>query len=109
MKLRITLLVLAAILMAAHFLRSASLLPMLLSLAAPFLLFIRRRWSLVTVQSLTVIAAFIWLTALSGIIQQRVFEGRSWTVSAIILCVVAGYNLLTGWLLNNAMVKEKYP
>lgn len=109
MKLRITLLGLAAVLMAAHFLRTASFLPMLFSLAAPFLLLIRKRWSLVTVQSLTVIAALVWLLTLSDIIQQRVFEGRSWTVSAVILCVVAGYNLLTGWLFGSPIVREKYP
>ena len=109
MKLRITLLAFAAILTAAHFLRAFSIIPMLICLAAPFLLFIKKRWSLVTVQALTVIAAIIWLFTLNGIVQQRIFEGRSWTVSAIILGVVTGYTLLTGWLLNSPSVKENYP
>jgi hypothetical protein len=108
MKLRITLLALAAILIAAHFLRSFAIIPMLMCLAAPFVLLIKRRWSLITVQALTVVAAVIWLSALNGIIQQRVLEGRSWTASAIILGVVTGYTLLTGWLLNSPSVKEKY-
>jgi hypothetical protein len=108
MKLRITLLALAAILIAAHFLRSFAIIPMLICLAAPFILLIKRRWSLITVQALTVVAAVIWLSALNGIIQQRVLEGRSWTASAIILGVVTGYTLLTGWLLNSPSVKEKY-
>jgi hypothetical protein len=109
MKLRITLLVLASVLMAAHFLRSFAILPMLICLAAPFLLLVKKRWSLFTLQALTVVAAVIWLMTLNGIIQERVLEGRSWTASAIILGVVAGYTLLTGWLLNNPVVKEKYP
>ena len=109
MKLRITLLALSAILIAAHFLRTFSILPMLICLAAPFLLFIKKRWSLLTVQALTVVAAVIWLFTLNDIIQQRIFEGRSWTASAIILGAVAGYTLLTGWLLNSPIVKEKYP
>ena len=81
---------------------------MLLCLAAPFLLLIKNRWSLLTVQALTVVGAGIWLGALNAIIQQRLFEGLSWTASAIILGVVAGYTLLTGWLLNSPIVKEKY-
>jgi len=109
MKLRITLLVLAAILIAAHFLRTSSILPMLLCLAAPFLLLIKKRWSLLAVQALTVIAALIWLLTLQGIIQERLIEGRSWVPSAIILGVVTVYTLLTGWLLNSPVVKEKYP
>lgn len=109
MKLRITLLVLAAILMAAHFMRSFSIVPMVICLAAPFLLLIKKRWSLLTVQVLTVLATVIWLFTLNDIIQQRIHEGRSWTASAIILGVVTSYTLLTGWLLNSPIVKEKYP
>ena len=105
MKLRITLLALSAILLAAHFLRTFN---MLICLAAPFILLIKKRWSLLTIQALTVVGAGIWLGTLNGIIQQRLFEGRSWTASGIILGVVAGYTLLTGWLLNSPVVKEKY-
>ena len=108
MKLRITLLALASILIAAHFLRISAIISVLICLTAPFLLLIKKRWSLLTVQALTVVAAGIWLLTLNGIIQQRIQEGRSWTVSAIILGVVAGYTLLTGWLLNSPVVKEKY-
>ena len=109
MKLRITLLALSAILLAAHFLRASTPIPLLICFAAPFLLAIKKRWSLRIIQALTILGAVIWLLTLSDIIQQRVFEGRSWTVSAIILCVVAGYTLLTGWLLESPIVKEKYP
>jgi hypothetical protein len=70
MKLRITLLALASILLAAHFLRTFSIIPMLICLASPFLLLIKKRWSLRTVQALTVVAAIIWLFTLQGIIQQ---------------------------------------
>jgi hypothetical protein len=108
MKLRIALLALASLILAAHFLRSSSIFFVLICLAAPFILLIKKRWSLVTVQALTFVAAVVWLVTLNGIIQARVYEGRSWTASAIILGLVAGYTLLTGWLLNNPVVKEKY-
>ena len=104
MKLRIFLLALSAILLAAHFLRTFSI-----SLSAPFILLIKKRGSLLAVQALTVVAATIWLFTLQGIIQLRIQEGRSWTASAIILGVVAGCTILTGWLLNSPVVKEKYP
>lgn len=109
MKLRFLPIILAAVLLAAHFLRSYSLLPMALSLLAPFLLLIKKRWSLVTLQLLTIPAAAIWMFTLSSIIQQRLFEGRSWTASAIILGVVTAFTLLAGWLLNSPKVKERYP
>lgn len=108
MKFRYVPIILTAILLAAHFLRSYSLLPMTLCLMAPFLLFIKQRWSLLTLQLLTIPAALIWLVTLSGIIQQRIFEGRSWTASAIILGGVALFTLFAGWLLNSPQLKEKF-
>jgi hypothetical protein len=101
-------LILSALLLAAHYLRSYSLIQVVLCLAAPFLLLIKRRWSLVVLQTLCTAAAFIWLYALYGIIQQRIQEGRSWMVSGIILVLVAIFNLLAGWLLNSRIVKDKY-
>lgn len=108
MKLRISLLALSAILIAAHFLRTSSLVPMLICLAAPFLLYIKKRWSVLVIQALTVIAAAVWLLTLYAIIQERIIEGREWIGPVIILGVVAGYTLLTGWLLNSPVVKEQY-
>ena len=109
MKLRYTLIILAAVLLAAHFLRSFSILPMALCLLAPFLLLIRKRWSLITLQLSTIPAALIWLLTLYGIIQQRIFEQRSWIASAIILGVVSAFTLFAGWLLNSPEVKEQFP
>jgi hypothetical protein len=109
MKFRLVPIILAAIVLAAHFLRSFDLLPMFVCLAAPLLLMIKKRWSLVTLQLLTLPAALIWLLTLYGIIQERVFEGRSWIASAIILGAVAAFTLLAGWLLNAPAVKARYP
>lgn len=108
MKSRLIPLILSAVVMAAHFLRSFDLIPMLLCLAAPFLLLIKKRWVLYILQSLTVISALIWMYTLYGIIQERIFEGRSWITSAIILGVVAAFSLFSGWLLNSSKVKENY-
>jgi len=109
MKLRYIPIILASVLIAAHFLRTFSLVPMTVCLLAPFLLLIKKRWSPITLQLLTIPAALIWLITLNGIIQQRIFEDRSWTASAIILGGVALFTLFAGWLLNSPEVKERYP
>jgi hypothetical protein len=73
------------------------------------LLFIKKRWSLVTLQLLTLPAAVIRLFTLNGIIQQGIFEHRSWTASAIILGVVTVFTLFASWRLNSLKIKEHYP
>ena len=109
MKLRLTPLILSAVLIAAHFLRTYSLLPVALSMVAPLLLLVRRRWSLYVLQGLTVLAALIWLLALWGIIQQRLLEGRSWLASGLILGAVALFTLFSGWLLSSPKLRDNYP
>ena len=109
MKLRILPLIISAVVIAAHFLRSYSLVPMLMCLAAPALLLVKRYWSLLALQVLSVASALIWLWALYDIIQQRIFEGRSWIASAVILVSVALFTLYSGWLLNTPQVKRHYP
>jgi hypothetical protein len=109
MKLRLIPLILNALLVVAHFLRSDSLFRMLLCLAAPGLLFIKKYWSLVVLQALFVAAVLIWLFALYDIIQQRLMEGQRWWPSAIILGLVAVFALYSGWLLETPQVKKHYP
>lgn len=109
MKSRLIPLILSAVVMAAHFLRSFDLIPMLFCLLAPFLLLIKKRWVLYVLQSLTVVSALVWMYTLYGIIQERILEGRSWTASAVILGVVAIFTLFSGWLLNSPKVEDNYP
>jgi hypothetical protein len=108
MKFRLIPLILSAVLLAAHFLRSFDLIPMLFCLAAPFLLLIKKRWVLRILQALTVVSALIWLYALYGIVQERIFEGRSWVASAIILGIVAALSLFSGWFLNSPKIRDNY-
>jgi hypothetical protein len=108
MKYRLIPLILSAVLLAAHFLRSFDLMPMLFCLAAPFLLLIKKRWVLRILQALTVVSALIWSYALYVIIQERIFEGRSWVASAVILGIVAAFSLFSGWLLNSPKIRDNY-
>jgi hypothetical protein len=108
MKLRLAPLILSALLVAAHFLRSGDMLPVLLCLLAPGLLFVRKPWSLVVIQALCVVSALIWLFVLFGIIQERLITGQPWWPSALILGLVAAFSLYSGWLLESPDVKEHY-
>ena len=109
MKLRILPFIISALLLAAHFLRSNSLLVVVLCILVPFLLFIKKRWVLWVLQVFTVIAAVMWMIALNAIIQTRIFEGRSWVASGIILGLVALFTLGSGLWLNATQVKNSYP
>ena len=109
MKLRVNLILLCALLVAAHFLRSYNLIPVLLCLAAPLLLLIRRRWVVYLLQALTLIVSGIWFFTLANIMAQRQLENRSWTASAIILGLVILFNLFSGWSLNQPEFKRNYP
>jgi len=61
MILRIVPLVIASLLLAAHFLRGGSLGLMVVTVLAPLLLLIRKRWSLIVVQLSAYAAAAVWL------------------------------------------------
>lgn len=99
---------LASILMAAHFLRGGSLELALVSILVPFLLLIRKSWSLIAVQLSAYAAAGIWLLTTMDVIRDRMLAGKPWTLSAIILGSVTLFTVIAGMLLNSPRVKEKY-
>ncbi|GAB4450137.1 MAG: hypothetical protein Kow0031_32600 [Anaerolineae bacterium] len=108
MILRVSLVLLSAILLAAHFLRAGNLLLMALCLLLPALLLIRRPWSLWLLQGFAYLGAFIWLTTLAQIVLARMAVGRSYGASVAILGAVALLTLLSGALLNSAVIRRRY-
>ena len=108
MRLRISLFVVAALLLGAHFLRAGSLALVALCVAAPLLFFWRQRWSLILLQLLAYCAAAIWIAAAVQLVQMREQLGQPWTVAAIILGSVALLTLLAGLLLNSRAIRERY-
>lgn len=106
---RISLYVVAALLIAAHFLRQGSLVLTAVCLLVPLLFFYRRRWSLIVLQLGAYLSAGKWVVALLLIVQQRLAEGRPWTVAAIILGTVIVLTVAAGVLLNSRSITEKYP
>ncbi len=109
MRLRISLFVVAALLLGAHFLRAGSLALVALCVAAPLLFFWRQRWSLILLQLLAYCAAATWIAAAIQLVQLREQLGQPWTVAAIILGSVALLTLLAGLLLNARALRERYP
>jgi len=109
MGLRISLFVLAALLLGAHFLRAGNFAMVALCLAAPLLFFYRKRWSLIALQFLAYCAAATWIGVAIQLVQMRQQTGQPWTAAAIILGSVALFTLLAGLLLNSRATKQRYP
>ncbi len=84
---------LSFLLLGAHFLHHQNLILMAISLAAPWILFIRRRWALRVVQAVLVIAALEWLWTAVSLAQERINAGDPWKRMAIILGAVAMWTL----------------
>lgn len=106
---RISLYVVAAVLIAAHFLRVGNLIGVALCLAAPLLFLLRRRWSLLVLQWLAYVAAAVWLATAWQIVDMCLAFGAPWLRSLIILAAVAGVTVLAGGLLNSNSLKARYP
>ena len=95
-------------LLAAHFSRAGLLPFVILSLAVPLLLFIRKAWAARTLQLLLLLGAFEWIRAMLGYIKVRKMIGDDWTRLAIILIVVALLTALSGLVFQGKSLKERY-
>ena len=109
MVLRISLFVIAAVLLGAHFLRAGNLALVALCVAAPLPFLSRKWWSLVLRQLLAYGAAGTWIAVAVRLVQAREQYGQPWTAAAIILGSVALFTLLAGLLLNSRSIRERYP
>jgi hypothetical protein len=102
-------LVLASLLIAAHFFRSARLELVVLALLFPLLLLVKQRWSLILVQIGTFAAAAVWLFTAAHLVMVRTYMGKPWTAASIILGSVALFTIFAGALLSSRAVKSRYP
>jgi hypothetical protein len=105
---RIALYVIAALLIAAHFLRGGNFVAVALCLATPLLFLVRRRWSLLVLQGLAFAAAGIWLMTALHLAAERQFFGEPWMRATAILAAVAAVSLLAGGLLFAGKFRERY-
>lgn len=109
MKLLISLYVIAALLLAAHFLRTGSSGLVVLCLATPLLFLYRKRWSLILLQFMAYCAAVIWLEAAIELVGLRQASARPWLLALVILGGVAVFTFMAGLLLNSRAARERYP
>lgn len=99
---------LSALVLAAHFLRAGSLVPMALALATPFLLLVPRPWAARTVQAGLLVGAVIWLRALTGFVHYRQAMGQPWTRLAVILGAVALFTAASALVFGIPVVRRRY-
>ena len=109
MALRITPLLIACVLLGAHFLRSGDVLLMALSVAAPLLLRVRVRWSLWLLQAGAYCGALVWVYTAFELIHRRMMLGAPWTRLAVILFAVAAFTAAAGALMNTRKLRARYP
>ncbi|WP_394755699.1 hypothetical protein [Rhodoferax sp.] len=108
MALRISLYVIAASLMGAHFFRIGNWMLVGLSLAMPLLFCYKNRWSLILLQSAAYLASATWLATALELLQFRQQVNRPWALGFTILASVALFTLLAGALLNARCMRERY-
>ena len=105
---RIILLIISYLLLAAHFLREGEMILTIACLFIPFLLFIKKRWSLTVVQIFTYGGVLVWIQTLFLLVNARLNMGESWMRMAIILGVIILLTLTSGLLLNSNQFKKNY-
>ncbi len=108
MILRISLYVIAALLLGAHYFRVSHWPLVGLCLASPLLFFFKSRWSLIVLQAGAYLASAIWVATALELLQFRQQIDRPWALGMTILAIVALFTLLAGMLLNTRCMRERY-
>lgn len=108
MILRIVLLAISWLLLAAHFSRADLNLIAIICLLVPFILIIRKRWALKLLIILTVLGSLVWVHTTWQLINSRLDSGEDWNRMAIILFSVALYTLFSAIFLNSPVVRKKF-
>jgi len=108
MALRISLFVIAALLLGAHFLRIGNLALVAACLGAPLLFLYRKRAVLLVLQILAYGAAVAWVVTAVRLVDARLRAGQPWQLAAAILGGVALFTAVAGLLLNSRQLRERY-
>jgi len=107
--LRVVPLIVSALLMAVHFLRSGNVAVVVLILCAPLLLLTRQRWSVVALQIALAAAAIEWVRIALAIARERAAAGAPSTRMFVILGSVALFTALSAWPLRGAPKRVTVP
>ena len=95
-------------LLAAHFSRADMLPAVIVSLATPLLLLIRKPWIAWSIQVLLLLGAAEWIRSMFGYIQVRKEIGEDWGRLAIILVSVALLTACSALVFRGKSLKKRY-
>lgn len=99
---------LSALLMGAHFSRADNSLAVVLSLAFPVVLLVRRPWVARLTQVLLLLGAIEWIRTTVVIAGRRQASGESWLRMAIILGAVAVFTLASALVFRGTGLRARY-
>lgn len=100
--------ILSSLLIAAHFLRTDSMLLVLGCFAVPLLLVFPERWAARAVQAFLICSALVWVREVSSLVQQRMADGQAWMRLATILSVVAIVTAASAFVFLSPALKDRY-
>jgi hypothetical protein len=106
--LRLAPVVLAALLLGAHFYRAGSLVLAALAIASLALLFVRRPWAARALQAGLVAGAIEWARTLATFAAERVSFGQPYARMALILGAVALVTALAALVFETRTLRSRY-
>lgn len=95
-------------LLAAHFSRAQNDWLALFSLLFPFILFIRKRWTLRIYQTYLIVGGLIWIERIFYYARLRESQEQPWVRLAIILSLVALFTWISALLLEKKKIQKVY-
>lgn len=94
--------------LAAHFSRANMFPLVIISLAIPFLLLIKKSWVARSIQILLLLGAAEWIRSMFGYIEIRKSIGEDWGRLAIILVTVAVLTACAGLVFRGKSLRRRY-
>lgn len=95
-------------LLAAHFSRANMFPLVIISLAIPLLLLVKKAWAARSIQILLLLGAAEWIRSMFGYIEVRKSIGEDWGRLAIILVTVAVLTACAGLVFRGKSLKKRY-
>ena len=100
--------IISALLIAAHFLRTGNYIFLTISLLLPLILFIHQPLSARVIQGALVLATLEWIRTTFTFVSLRLKIGVPWTRLAIILGIVAVFTLASTLVFYSSTLRERY-
>lgn len=100
--------ILSILLLAAHFYRAGNLIFVILIVASPCLLFIRRNWIVRLIQVELILGGIEWIRTMLRLVNIRQAHNLPWERLAIILGSVAAFTIMSVLVFNLKALKTRY-